>query len=184
MLRSANKSENSSGSRAASRLWPGKCKTVSAWHSDNDLPLLWPIHARYRSLLFELIDLMNIGSATQDRSLLDALAIVRKPRRARGNEVLDPVNLSFASLRWQSFIRKIVNAIENRRDVYAACVAAPIWVKGIPIDRSDNTTVLVSSPECSPSIVPSSFLRPISSRLTGAAHIASNLCTWRSSAKF
>jgi len=59
-----------------------KCETVSAWHSDNELPLLWPIHSRYRSLLFELIDLMNIGSATQDRSLLDALAIVCEHRHA------------------------------------------------------------------------------------------------------
>jgi hypothetical protein len=42
-------------SRAVSKLWPSKCETVSAWHSDNDLPLLWPIHARHRSLLFELI---------------------------------------------------------------------------------------------------------------------------------
>lgn len=82
------------------------CETVSAWHSDNDLPLLWPIHARYRSLLFELIDLMDIGSATQDRNLLDALAIVRKHRHTRRNDVLDPVDLGFASQRWQSFIKK------------------------------------------------------------------------------
>jgi len=43
---------------------------------------------------------------------------------------------------------EIVNAIENRRDVYAARVATPIWVQGMPIDRSDTTTVLVSCPEC------------------------------------
>jgi len=43
---------------------------------------------------------------------------------------------------------EIVNAIENKRDVYEARVAAPIWVQGMPIDRSDTTTVLVSCPEC------------------------------------
>ena len=26
-----------------------QCETVSACHRDNDLPLLWPIHARHRS---------------------------------------------------------------------------------------------------------------------------------------
>jgi hypothetical protein len=31
-------------------------ETVSAWHHKNDLPLLWPIHAKYRSLLFQLIE--------------------------------------------------------------------------------------------------------------------------------
>ena len=50
-----------------------QCETVSAWHSNNDLPLLWPIHAKTRSLLFRLLDLMDIRSATQDRSLPDAL---------------------------------------------------------------------------------------------------------------
>ena len=53
-----------------------QCEVVSAWHRGNDLPLLWPIHARYRVLLFRLLELMDIQSATQDRSLLDALAIV------------------------------------------------------------------------------------------------------------
>ena len=45
-----------------------QCETVSAWHSGNDLPLLWPIHARHRSLLFRLIELLDIRSATQDRA--------------------------------------------------------------------------------------------------------------------
>ena len=83
-----------------------KCETVSAWHSDNDLPMLWPIHAQHRSLLFELIDLLDIRSATQDHSFLDAMAVVRKHRQARRDEMLEPVDLGFASQRWQSFIRK------------------------------------------------------------------------------
>jgi hypothetical protein len=37
-----------------------QCETVSAWHSGNDLPLLWPIHAKHRVLLFRLLDLMDI----------------------------------------------------------------------------------------------------------------------------
>ena len=66
-----------------------QCETVSAWHRDNDLPLLWPIHAHHRALLFRLVDLLDIRSATQNRSLLNARAIVsthtRRPdvQRAR-----------------------------------------------------------------------------------------------------
>jgi hypothetical protein len=60
-----------------------QCETVSAWHRDNDLPLLWPIHARYRSLLFPLLDVLDIQSATHDASLLDALALGRRLRHAR-----------------------------------------------------------------------------------------------------
>ena len=71
-----------------------QCETVSAWHRGNDLPLLWPIHARHRVLLFRLLDLMVVQSATQDRSLLEALAIVSSHRHARRNDVLGSMGLS------------------------------------------------------------------------------------------
>jgi len=83
-----------------------QCETVSAWHRGNDLPLLWPIHAKHRVLLFRLLDLMDVQSATQDRSLLDALAIVSGHRHARRDEVLGDIDLGFASQRWQSFVAK------------------------------------------------------------------------------
>lgn len=83
-----------------------KCETVSAWHGDNDLPLLWPIHARHRGLLFQIIDLLEIRSATQDRSLLDAMAIVSRHRHTRRKELRDKIDLGFASRRWQKFVVK------------------------------------------------------------------------------
>ena len=84
----------------------GQCETVSAWHRGNDLPLLWPIHAKHRVLLFRLLDLVDVRTATQDRSLLDALGVVSKHRHARRDEVLEDVDLGFASQRWQSFVAK------------------------------------------------------------------------------
>jgi len=83
-----------------------QCEAVSAWHRGNDLPLLWPIHAKHRVLLFRLLDLMDIQSATQDRSLLDALAIVSSNRHARRDEIEGDIDLSFASQRWQAFVAK------------------------------------------------------------------------------
>ena len=83
-----------------------QCETVSAWHRGNDLPLLWPIHAKHRVLLFRLLDLMDVQSATQDRSLLDALAVVSSQRHARRDEVEGAVDLGFASQRWQAFVAK------------------------------------------------------------------------------
>ena len=84
----------------------GQCEAVSAWHRCNDLPLLWPIHAKHRVLLFRLLDLLDIRSATHDRSLLEALAIVSKHRHARRDEVAGDVDLGFASQRWQGFVAK------------------------------------------------------------------------------
>ena len=83
-----------------------QCETVSAWHRGNDLPLLWPIHAKHRVLLFRLLDLMDVQSATQDRSLLDALAVVSRLRHARRDEVEGDIDLSFASQRWRAFVAK------------------------------------------------------------------------------
>jgi TnpA family transposase len=94
-----------------------QCETVSAWHSDNDLPLLWPIHARHRGLLFRLVDLLDIRSATQDHSLLDAMAVVSKHRHTRRNELQDKVDLGFASQRWQRFVikRRSDHSVSDRR---------------------------------------------------------------------
>ena len=94
-----------------------QCETVSAWHRDNDLPLLWPIHARHRSLLFRLLDLLDIRSATQDISLLHALTLVSRLRHARRHEVLDEVDIGFASQRWQNFVvtRRLEPVVLDRR---------------------------------------------------------------------
>ena len=83
-----------------------QCETVSAWHRGNDLPLLWPIHAKHRVLLFRLLDLMDVRSATQDRSLLDALAVVSSLRHARRDDVEGGLDLGFASPRWLTFVAK------------------------------------------------------------------------------
>ena len=49
---------------------------------------------------------MDVQSATQDRSLLDALAVVSHLRHARRDEVEGDIDLSFASQRWQVFVAK------------------------------------------------------------------------------
>jgi hypothetical protein len=74
-----------------------QCETVSAWHRNNDLPLLWPIHARHRALLFRLIDLLDIRPATQDCSLLNAWTVVSTHRHARRSGIQGDIDLSFAS---------------------------------------------------------------------------------------
>ena len=83
-----------------------QCETVSACHGNNDLPLLWPIHAKTRALLFGLLERLDIRSATQDRSLIEALKLVIDHRHARRDEVASAIDLGFVSTRWQSFVRK------------------------------------------------------------------------------
>jgi hypothetical protein len=99
-----------------------QCETVSAWHRDNDLPLLWPIHARHRALLFRLVDLLDIRAATQDRSLLDAWTVVSAHRHARRPDVQDDVDLGFASQRWRSFVVRRRPEIAIDRHALEVCV--------------------------------------------------------------
>lgn len=100
-----------------------QCATVSAAHHNNDLPLLWPIHAKSRALLFDVLALVDIRSATQDASLLDALEIAIAHRNVRRAELKDEVNLDFASQRWQSFVikRRSGRGFADRR-AFEVCV--------------------------------------------------------------
>ena len=134
-----------------------QCETVSAWHNNNDLPLLWPIHAKTRSLLFRLLELMDIHSANQDRSLLEALSVVIEHRSARRNELDGQLNLSFASQRWQNFVtkRRRDGVVMDRRalevcvfiHLAAALQAGDLFVIGADT-FDDYRTQLLPWPDC------------------------------------
>ena len=83
-----------------------RCQAVSACHGNNELPLLWPIHANARSLLFGLLELMTVRSATQDNSLVEALAVVTAHRHARRDDLAVSVDLAFATQRWANFVTR------------------------------------------------------------------------------
>lgn len=136
-----------------------QCETVTAWHGNNDLSLLWPIHARTRILLFHLVDLMDIRSATQDRSLLDALAMVVEHRQSRRDNLPNDLDLGFASQRWRSFV---VNRRSGRptidRRALEVCVfihladalqAGDVYIVGAEA-FADYRDQLLPWPECAP----------------------------------
>ena len=83
-----------------------RCDTVTAWHGGNDLPFLWPIHARHRSMLLGLLDLLNIQPSTRDHTLSRAIEVVRAHRHTHANELADTLNLGFAQRRWRDFVRR------------------------------------------------------------------------------
>jgi TnpA family transposase len=79
-------------------------KLVGAYHNKNHLPLLWDIHKTYRSALYNLSELLNIHSATQDNSVIQALNFMRNYQNSRKDYLPFEINLDFASDRWQSFV--------------------------------------------------------------------------------
>ena len=90
---------------------------VSAYHSNNYLPLLWSAHANNRAVIFRVLDQIEIDSTTQDQSLLQALNYVRQNQKTRKEFLATKVNLNFASQRWQTFVYAKVNGKQmlNRR---------------------------------------------------------------------
>jgi len=84
----------------------GLYEKVSAYHHNNYLSLLWPVHANHRAALFQLLDLIQIVSATQDKHLIKALDFIKKYRQAHRKYLPFEIDLSFTSYRWSSFVQK------------------------------------------------------------------------------
>jgi len=79
-------------------------EAVSAYHGNNYLPLLWRAHAVHRSLLFRLLELLGIASATQDNALLDAWHYLFRHRHSRRSTLPCEIDLGFLSQRWCAFV--------------------------------------------------------------------------------
>ncbi len=79
-------------------------EAVSAYHGNNYLPLLWRAHATHRLLLFRLLELLGIASATRDNALLDAWHYLLRHRHSRRSTLPCEIDLEFLSQRWSAFV--------------------------------------------------------------------------------
>jgi TnpA family transposase len=82
----------------------GHCAALSVYHGNNILPLLWNHYRNHRKVLFGMVDLLEIRSTTQDRSLVEALAFVKQHRRSRSAYLPASISIDFASQLWQQLI--------------------------------------------------------------------------------
>ena len=81
------------------------CATISAYRGNNYLPLLERFYRPHRSLLFSLIDLLDIRSTTQDTSLIDAFNFAFANRLKNREWLPGDLDLSFANQQWQRLIK-------------------------------------------------------------------------------
>jgi TnpA family transposase len=79
---------------------------VTAYHHNNYLPLLWPVHVSNRAVIFRVLDSIDIYSSTQDTSLLEALSFVCNHRNTRKGFLPATIDLKFTSQRWKNLIQK------------------------------------------------------------------------------
>ncbi len=81
-----------------------QCAEISAYNSENYLPLLWQFYSHYRAALFELVENLDIRSTTQDQSLIVAVKFLLSNKQRRGKWLPARVDLSFVSNAWRKLI--------------------------------------------------------------------------------
>jgi TnpA family transposase len=92
---------------------------VSAYHNDNYRPLMWPIYRAHRAAIFRLSQLLTFRSATQDESLIEALAYIQSYQHTRRDYLPYAISLGFASMRWQALVksRQKMETVLDRRQL-------------------------------------------------------------------
>lgn len=83
------------------------CEALSVYDDDNILPLLQPHYESWRGTLFEMLDLLEIHSTTQDEMVVNALRFIRLHQEEKLSLLPAEISLEFASQRWrQQVIRE------------------------------------------------------------------------------
>lgn len=83
------------------------CAQVQATSGNNYLPLVWKHFKSHRSILFRLVHVLGIRPTTQDRTLIDALALTKTYQdKHRIEWITEGIDLSFASDRWRKLLRE------------------------------------------------------------------------------
>ena len=81
-----------------------QCQEIKAYNSDNYLPLVWRFYSRYRTVLFRLVQSLDIQSTSQDQSLIEALTFVLLQEHRRSKWLSAELDLSFISDRWRRLV--------------------------------------------------------------------------------
>ncbi|HEY0846796.1 MAG TPA: Tn3 family transposase, partial [Noviherbaspirillum sp.] len=82
------------------------CAAIRNWSGKNHLPLLWKPFTSHRAILFRIARALTFVPAAQNQRLLDALNVVLDNEARRTDWVPDEVDLSFASDRWYTLVRR------------------------------------------------------------------------------
>ena len=79
-------------------------QSMKRYHGNNLLPFMRTGFARYRSLLFDIVDAVSIHSSTQDQRLIQALTLITSYRHQRASSLPADLNITFVSRAWQRLI--------------------------------------------------------------------------------
>ncbi len=89
------------------------CDDVIAVNGDHSLDYILPFYANKRSALFRLLDALELRSATQDNTLMNAIQLIRENESSRAIYLSIDLDLSFTTKHW----KKLILCKENGKKV-------------------------------------------------------------------
>ena len=131
--------------------------TAKNWTGNNYLPLLWRHYKGNRAVLFRAINALQLNSATQDNSLIEAWNIVGERNNRRADWItVRPEVLHFVSTRWRALLRHPTDPTLISRRQLEVCLlsyigdhlqAGNLYVPGSEA-FADHRSELLPWPEC------------------------------------
>lgn len=110
--------------RGGARALQADCDAIAAHAGDNHLPLLWPFYKTHRATILRMVRHLDLESTTEDRSLIEAIELILRQERARGDWLDEWVDLSFANHPWRKTVVHRTESGEERihRRLFEVCV--------------------------------------------------------------
>lgn len=119
------------------------CEEIAAFHNNNYYPLLPKSLRSHRSILFEIIKLIDIKPGNKDNSLMKAIEYLLSCENRRSDFIDANVDLSFTSEKWKKF----VVTREDNREVFIrkhfeicvfSCIASDFKTGDLCVKLSDE----------------------------------------------
>jgi hypothetical protein len=131
------------GRRGGAEALQDDCAAIGAFSGDNYYPLLWRFYRSHRAALFRMVHLLNLGSTSEDQSLMRAIEILLSQENRKSVWIDEPVDLSFANERWKRTVLESTDQGERiSRQHFEVCVfsslAAEIKSGDVSIAGSEN----------------------------------------------
>jgi len=95
------------------------CLAINAYSGDNYYPLMWKLYKSHRPTIFRMVKMLSLSSASEDKSLIQALDLVIDMEKKRIDWIEDVIDLSFANERWKRVVIDRSGLVEkiNRRNL-------------------------------------------------------------------
>ena len=134
-----------------------ECATAQNWSGHNYLPLLWRHYKNNRPVLFRAVNVLKLGSAAEEDSLLKAWNVLCEKSNRRAQWISsESVPLDYASKRWRDLLQHPSNSKWINRRQLEVCVlsyltdhlqAGTLFVPGSDA-YADHREELLSWREC------------------------------------